>query len=450
MKRTRREFIKTSAVVGGVVSIAGPWHFSNMTDGRAAEAASPRMETFTEWLKADRSARKRGLELCLQRIRELDPTIHAWATVQPERPTGDGPLAEIPFGVKDIIEARGMATEYGSPLYKGRIGTADAAIVRGLRSRGAVLLGKTVTTAFAYRTPGPTRNPRDPAHTPGGSSSGSAAAVAAGMVPFTVGEQTRGSMIRPASYCGVTGFKPTFDLLPTEGMLPFAKSLDTLGLYTHTAQDMLALWGALGHPAEGDVAQFAFAAPEPIPECEPEMANAFRQALALLRKSEVVVKSIDIAGFLKKIDEAGDTEMFYEGARYHEARLKEFGSRLDEPLANLVRDGLKIPAEKYDGAKKFLADSRIRFAEIFKSTPVILTPAATGPAPLGLSTTGDPRMNAPWTALGTPAISVPMPMASGMPLGLQLTADRGHDSLLLHAAVQLQQRFSAGPKISPA
>jgi len=342
-----------------------------------------------------------------------------------------------------------MATEYGSPLYKGRLGSADAAIIRAMRSRGAILLGKTVTTAFAYRTPGPTRNPRNLEHTPGGSSSGSAAAVAAGMVPFTIGEQTRGSMIRPASYCGVTGFKPTFDLLPTEGMLPVSKSLDTLGLFTHTPADMLALWKALGYPTGREV-QFAFGAPDPIPDCEPEMANAFRQSLSLLRRSGVSIMTVDISAMLKKLDEANDVEMFYEGARYHEARLKEFGGRLDQPLANLVREGLKISAEHYEEAKRYLADSRLRLAEIFKSTPVILTPAATGPAPLGLSNTGDPRMNAPWTALGTPAISIPMPVAGGLPLGLQLTADLGQDSRVLQAALLLHQRFNAGPKILPA
>src|ERR1700693_4991215 len=407
------------------------------------------METFTEWLRADRDTRKRGVELCLKRIRELEPSIHAWVQVQPERPTADGPLSEIPFGAKDIIETQGMATEYGSPLYKGRLGSADAAIIREMRSRGAILLGKTVTTAFAYRTPGLTRNPRNLEHTPGGSSSGSAAAVAAGMVPFTIGEQTRGSMIRPASYCDVTGFKPTYDLLPTEGMLPVSKSLDTLGLFTHTPADMLALWKALGHPSGSDE-QFAFGAPEPIPECEPEMANAFRQALSLLRRSGVTIKTVDISAFLKKLDEANDVEMFYEGARFHEARLKEFGDRLDQPLADLIRDGLEIPTDKYDEAKRYISDSRAQMTEIFKSTPVILTPAATGPAPLGLSSTGDPRMNAPWTALGTPAVSIPMPIASGLPLGLQLTADLGQDSRVLESALLLYQRLNSEPEIKPA
>jgi Asp-tRNA(Asn)/Glu-tRNA(Gln) amidotransferase A subunit family amidase len=445
MKFTRRDFIKTSAAAGAGAGIS---EFAALSGGSLSAADAPRLETFSDWLRADRETRKRGLELCLQRIRELEPSIHAWVTVQPERPTADGPLSEIPFGVKDIVETQNMATEYGSPLYKGRLGTKDAAIIREMRSRGAILLGKTVTTAFAYRTPGPTRNPRNLDHTPGGSSSGSAAAVAAGMVPFTIGEQTRGSMIRPASYCGITGFKPTHDLLPMEGVLPFAKSEDTLGLYTHTAADMIALWKALGHP-EGGEEQFSFGAPEPIPECEPEMANGFWQSISLLRHAGVSIKTIDISGLLKKLEAANDLITIYEGARFHEARLKEFGDRLDQPVATVVREGLKIPAQRYDEATKFVSDSRVRMAEIFKSTPVILTPAATGPAPFGLSTTGDPAMNAPWTALGTPAISIPMPVGNGLPLGLQMTADLGQDSRLLRAAIQLQSRFKAGPKISP-
>ena len=438
MKYTRRDFIQTSAGLGA----GGVLTFSALRPGRAAAAEGPRLETFSDWIRADRDTRKRGLEQCLQRIRDLDPTIQAWVQVKPERSTADGPLSDIPFGVKDIVETKGMATEYGSPLYKGRVGTADAAIVRQMRSRGAILLGKTVTTAFAYRTPGPTRNPRNLDHTPGGSSSGSAAAVAAGMVPFTIGEQTRGSMIRPASYCGVTGFKPTFDLLPMEGVLPFAKSLDTLGLYTHTPADMIALWKALGHSA-GRAEQFVFGAPDPIPECDPEMATAFRRALSTLRDSGIRVNAIDIAGTLKTLEEANTLEMFYEGARFHEARLKEFGDRLDQEVADLVRDGVKITAEEYNETKRFVATTRVRFAEIFKSTPVILTPAATGPAPLGLSTTGDGRMNAPWGTLGTPAISVPMPVGDGLPLGLQITADLGQDARALQAALLIHDTFTA-------
>jgi len=439
MNKTRRDFIKAGIAFGAAAGV------SNLM-ARQRSAQPSHLETFSDWIRADRDARKRGLEQCLERIRTLDPMIHAWVQVQPEQPTGDGPLSGIPFGVKDIIETRGMATEYGSPVYKGRVGTMDAAIVREMRSRGAILVGKTVTTAFAYRTPGPTRNPRNLDHTPGGSSSGSAAAVAAGMVPFTIGEQTRGSMIRPASFCGITGFKPTHDLLSMEGVLPLAKSLDTLGLYTHTPQDMIALWKALGRSA-GAEENFTFAVPDPLPECEPEMAKAFPQAIALLRRSGITIKTVDIAARLKDLSDASDLIQAYEGARYHEVRLKEFGDRLDQPLAELIRDGLKIPVERYNTIKQLVADNRQRFAEIFKSAPVILTPAAPGQAPLGLSTTGDPRMNAPWTAMGNPALSIPMPLASGLPLGLQLTADLGQDSRVLQAGLVLHQRFSAGPKI---
>jgi len=442
MTPARRTFLKSSAALAAAWIAGVP----RLTAGSAGAVESPGMQTFTEWLRADREARKRGLEACLKRIQDLEPSIHAWVQVQPEQPTGDGPLAGIPFGVKDIVETKGMATEYGSPLYKGRLGTEDGAIIRDLRGRGAVLVGKTVTTAFAYRTPGPTRNPRNLEHTPGGSSSGSAAAVAAGMVPFTIGEQTRGSMIRPASFCGVTGFKPTHDLLPMEGVLILSQSLDTLGLFTHTPADMIALWGAMGRPT-GSPEQFSFGVAEPIPACDPDMADAFRQTVALLRKSGLDIKPVDIAETLHKLDQANDVEMFYEGARANQARLQEFGDRLDKPLAELVREGLEISDQKYQDAKKFLADSRAKFREMFKSTPVMLTPAAPGAAPLGLSTTGDPRMNAPWTALGNPAINVPMPV-TGLPLGLQLTADIDQDARLLQAALRVHERLAAGPKIT--
>src|SRR5687767_1653234 len=193
-----------------------------------------RLETFTQWLQASPDARRAALAAAVERIRTMDPSIRAWVQVAPQRPTGSGPLDEIPFGAKDIMETRGLATEYGSPIYKGRIGTHDAAIVTSLRQRGAVLMGKTHTTAFAHREPAPTRNPRNLEHTPGGSSSGSAAAVAAGMVPFALGTQTRGSVLRPASFCGITGFKASYGLLSLDGVLPFSTSLDTLGFFTHT------------------------------------------------------------------------------------------------------------------------------------------------------------------------------------------------------------------------
>ena len=367
----------------------------------------------------------------------MDPAIQAWVQVKPERPTGNGKLSEIPVGVKDIIETKGLATEYGSSIYKGRIGTADAAIVRELRRRGAIVIGKTHTAAFAYRTPPPTRIPRDLAHTPGGSSSGSAAAVAAGMVPVALGTQTGGSVLRPASYCGVTGFKVSYGLLPMEGVLTFAKSLDTLGFFTHAPADMLALWESLGYqPAPAE--EFTLGSPEPPPEVEPAMATAFQGALTRLRRAGASIRSVDIAEMLNKLSEVNDLVMFYEGARAHQQRFSEYGSRLGD-LADLVRRGLEIPEAQYNDARRYVEECKVKMTELFKATPVILVPAATGPAPVGLASTGDARMNRPWTTLGTPAISIPMPVANGLPLGLQLTADHGQDARLLRTAVRLHR-----------
>jgi Asp-tRNA(Asn)/Glu-tRNA(Gln) amidotransferase A subunit family amidase len=426
-----------------------------------------------EWLAASRDERERMLQSCLEVIRELDPAIHAWVQVQPEMPPGDGPLSGIPFGVKDIIETRGLATEYGSPIYRGRIGVDDAAVVRELRQRGGVMVGKTQTTAFAYRTPAPTRNPHNLEHTPGGSSSGSAAAVAAGMVPLALGTQTQGSVLRPASFCGIAGFKPTYGHMPMEGVLPFAKSLDTLGFFTATAVDMLALWHALGYeggsaalgtskgggtrptlgvrqetsvgrvrptfvdPRSADPPNVPLGLPDPIPDVEAEMASAFRSAIARLRTAGISIHPVSLGEMLTKLNEASRVIMAYEAARFHERRFNEHGSKLAD-LADLIREGLKIDTRDYEEGRRFVSECRDRVAEIYRTTPVILVPSATGPAPFSLASTGDPRMNGPWTALGTPAISIPMGASNGLPLGLQLTADRGDDARLLRTAVQVE------------
>jgi Asp-tRNA(Asn)/Glu-tRNA(Gln) amidotransferase A subunit family amidase len=407
--------------------------------GPASMNAQPQtraLETVTQWLEAPTSSRSLALHTCLDRIRDLDPSIHAWVQVSPEKGSARGRLAGIPYGVKDIVETKGLATEYGSPIYKGRIGTTDAAIIREMRKHGALLLGKTQTTAFAYSTPAPTRNPRNLEYTPGGSSSGSAAAVAANMVPFTIGEQTRGSVLRPASFCGVTGFKPTFDLLPMQGVLPLSKSLDTLGFFTHTPADMLSLWDALGHSV-GRAEDFDLGVPQPMQNVEPAMAAAFESAVRRLSSAGLTIRPLDIAGTLARLADANLTVMLYEGARFHKERYQKYGERLAD-LADLVRQGLQISVDHYDETRRYIDSCRNQFVELFKRTPVILTPAAMGPAPLGLASTGDPTMNAPWTALGTPAISIPMPVGKALPLGLQLTAASGDDARLLRTAVRLQ------------
>jgi Asp-tRNA(Asn)/Glu-tRNA(Gln) amidotransferase A subunit family amidase len=390
-----------------------------------------------DWLDADHGRRQTELSACLQRIKSADSTIRAWVEVLPQPVIGRGALADIPFGVKDIIETRGLSTAYGSPVYAGRRGSTNAAIVELLRRRGGLLLGKTHTTAFAYRDPAPTVNPRDPGHTPGGSSSGSAAAVAAGMVPFAIGTQTTGSVLRPASYCGVTGFKPTYGLLSTAGVLPYAPSFDTIGFFTHTASDMLSLWAAIGQPTGRDD-NLVLGAPDPLPELEPEMTAALQKAVDTIRKAGVHVRSVDLSPMLVELANAQRVVAVYEGARVHKERFAKYGDQLGQ-VAVMTREGLQIDDARYSGAKALIAKARSQLIEWYASTPVMMVPAATGPAPKGLGYTGDPRMNGPWTAVGTPAISIPMAVGDALPLGLQLTAAPGDDARLLRTAVRISR-----------
>jgi Asp-tRNA(Asn)/Glu-tRNA(Gln) amidotransferase A subunit family amidase len=401
-----------------------------------------RLGRLTDWLAAAPSERALAVRACLERIRALDPQLHAWVQVTDPQAVSAGSLCGIPFGVKDTVETRGLRTEYGSAIYRGRMGTADGAIVRMLRDAGAILLGKTVTTPFAYRTPAGTRNPRNPSHTPGGSSSGSAAAVAADMVPFTVGEQTLGSILRPASYCGVTGFKPSYGLLSTEGMLPLAPSLDTLGFFTQTPADMLALWSALGQGA-GRTGELIVGVPDFA--VEPPMRAAFQHVLTMLREAGIEARTVDLAPLLTQVAAAAHTVLCYEAAEVHRRHLLEHEEELGT-LGEVVRAGMQTDPESYHAALQSLESYRGQAAEVFEATPLVFTPAATGPAPAGLGSTGDPRMNAPWTALGTPAVSIPMPVANALPLGLQITAAFGQDARLLRAAVQVASILEAAPR----
>jgi Asp-tRNA(Asn)/Glu-tRNA(Gln) amidotransferase A subunit family amidase len=420
---TRRSFILGSLGAGLLPTKPGP------------------LVTLSDWLNADRTRRRAELPACLERISATDSSIHAWVQVLPQPGSGHGVLADIPFGVKDVIETKGLATEYGSPIYAGRKGTTDAAIVQSLRRRGGVLMGKTHTAAFAYRDPPPTANPRDTTRTPGGSSSGSAAAVAAGMVPLAVGTQTSGSTIRPASYCGITGFKPSYGRLATSGVLLYAKSLDTLGFFTHSAADMLSLWDSLGESTGRDE-DVSIATPSPLPEVEPEMAAAFQRTLELLRKGGVQIQTIALASLLTALADAQHVVAIYEGARAHQQRFMRYGEQLGQ-VANMVREGLQISVDRYSDAKRVIAQCRSQLLRLYASTPVILVPAATGPAPKGLNYTGDSSMNTPWTAAGTPAISIPMPVGDGLPLGLQLTAAPGDDARVLRQALRLSRLFGS-------
>jgi Asp-tRNA(Asn)/Glu-tRNA(Gln) amidotransferase A subunit family amidase len=378
-----------------------------------------------------------AVQRCLRRIRERESDIRAWVEVAPQEPLGSGPLDGLPFGAKDIFETRGLLTGYGSPLFAGRRGHSDAALVIMLRRKGAVLLGKTQTTAFAYFDPAPTRNPRNLSHTPGGSSSGSAAAVADGMAEFALGTQTQGSVIRPASYCGVVGFKPTHGLLPMDGVLPFAPSLDTAGLFTRTAGEMSQLWAAMGFEiGAGDAAPMAAL---PLPDdIEEPMKRCFLECMARLGVNWVQPPVSPVALF-ESVRCIND----YEGARTHRNLYAKHGAGIGAKLAELIERGLHTPVSDYRNALDHLAAARLEMEDFFAAHPVLLWPAAPGPAPEGLASTGSPRMNGAFTGLGVPAITVPMPVGERLPLGLQLVARKNGEALLLDTASLVENVLSS-------
>lgn len=376
---------------------------------------------------------------CLETIRRREAALQAWVVVAPQAAAGNGPLHGVPVGIKDIYDVRGMATRHGSPVFRNApVAEKDAALTQLLREKGAIIVGKTHTTAFAYFDSAPTRNPLNPAHTPGGSSSGSAAAVSAGMTPFATGSQTQGSVIRPASFCGCVGFKPTHGLLPLEGCLRFAETLDTAGFFARSVKDMRWLWEAIGYakPARWTKPRIAAFPVEEV--VTPEMRRRFEETVAQLgvRTIEPPERFTSLFQVVKLIQDT-------EGARNLRAIYEQHGQRVGVKLAEMIERGLQTPEATYRDGLAMLRAAREEMKAIFAEWDVILTPAALGAAPEGFATTGDPRLNAPWTGLGTPALSVPMTVgARELPLGLQLAAAPGADSELLSAGVEIEAALS--------
>jgi Asp-tRNA(Asn)/Glu-tRNA(Gln) amidotransferase A subunit family amidase len=366
-----------------------------------------------------------SLDECLRRIQALDPELRCWSEVSPREPLGEGPLSGMPFGVKDIFATAGLSFECGSPVFAGRRADEDAWLVRRLRELGGIAVGKTHTTAFAYFDPAPTVNPHNHVHTPGGSSSGSAAAVAAGMVPMALGSQTQGSVCRPASFCGVAGFKPTFGLIPLDGVMPFAPTLDTAGFFTATGADMAELWRRMGYETGAPTAPRIAAFPIPA-----EVEEPMRRAITALN-----LPTVDPPDSFVTLWQAVTLVQAYEGAHTHEESYRRHGTLVGAKLAGLIERGLATPREEYQAALGHIARAKRDIAQVFQQYDIIVTPAALGPAPATLATTGDPRMNSPWTGLSCPAISIPLPVPLGeLPLGCQLSAAPGRDALLLHVA----------------
>ena len=408
------------------------------------------------------------VEACLARIREVDADVQAWAFLDPGhalaqaraadewrasgRPTG--PLHGVPVGVKDIIDTGDMPTEIGSPIYAGRTPSRDAAVVSMLRSAGAIVMGKTVTTEFAYYAPGKTRNPHDAAHTPGGSSSGSAAAVAAGMVPLALGSQTNGSVIRPASFCGVYGFKPSYGLIPRQGVLTTSATLDHVGVFARSVEDLALLTEALcGHdptdpatrplpaPPLRRVAdeeppvppRLAFVTGPTWPEAEPTTREAFAELGRPLGERRLVAVELPPI-FGEGI--AAHRRIWTAELAFHLDREHRHGrDRLSARLLELIEEGRATTAPDYQKALAVRERCRRALSELLERFDALVTPAAPGEAPRGLAATGSPAFCTLWSLTGAPAVSLPiMQGPSGLPLGCQLVGAEGDDARLLRTA----------------
>jgi len=418
------------------------------------------------------------VEACLVRVRETDTQVQAWAFLDPDhalaqaRAADDlkrqglpiGPLHGVPVGVKDIFDTADMPTEYGSVLYAGRTPSRDSAAVAMLRAAGAVIIGKTVTTEFATQAPGKTRNPHDPDHTPGGSSSGSAAAVAAGMVPLAIGSQTNGSVIRPAAFCGVLGFKPTHGLIPRHGMLTLSRTLDHVGLFARTVHDLALLAGQLvGYDGRDPDTRpraripFAEVAAEepPLPpmlafvktphweRADGETKEAFGELIEHLGDR---VEEVELFPSAAEAWQWHQTIMEAEMAANLEREWKEGRDRLSGSLRAQLERGREVRAVDYQRAVARIPRIYESFVELFEQRyDAILTPAASGTAPKDLASTGDPSFCTLWTLCGMPAVSLPLLQGTnGLPLGVQLVGPRDGDARLLRTARWLAAAVGAG------
>jgi Asp-tRNA(Asn)/Glu-tRNA(Gln) amidotransferase A subunit family amidase len=438
--------------------------------------------TLTEAAADIREGRIASAELmadCLQRIAEIDGAVQAWAFLDRDhamrqakaadahRKQGKalGPLHGVPIGIKDIFDTSDMPTELGSPLWAGRTPRRDAAAVARLRSAGAVIIGKTVTTEYAYFHPGKTRNPHDRERTPGGSSSGSAAAVAANMVPGAIGSQTNGSVIRPAAFCGVVGFKPTHGLIPRSGALLLSRTLDHVGVFARTVEDVALLAQTLAGFDEEDPDTRAIAPPPFVsvaasePPLPPRLAfvrsPAWKHAEPVTREafSELVdalgatVEEVELgASFTRAID-LHQTIMDVEMAHNLHRDYEKGGDQLSSKLRQLIERGRGYPAVDYLAAIAGIAPLNHALEEIFNEFDGVVTPAAPGEAPHGLESTGNPIFCTIWTYLGTPAVTLPLVQSeNGMPLGVQLVASRNNDARLLRTARWVVKTVGGGAR----
>jgi len=398
---------------------------------------------------------------CIARIEARDDVVKAWVNFKPElalaqahaldRGQRRGPLHGVPVGIKDIIDTFDMPTEMGSPIYRGHRPPADASCVALLRRSGAVILGKTVTCEFAGMAPGATTNPHNAAHTPGGSSSGSAAAVADHMVPAALGTQTGGSVLRPSSYCGIFGFKPTYNTFNKMGVWPAADSIDTIGLHARSIDDLELLTAALRMqvppPARkpNSVPRIGLCRTEIWDTAQQETKTAVEDAAAALGKAGATVSEITLPPAFKGMHGvARSTINFVERAACMAFLWDNRRDALSPQMRRYVEGGEKITREEYVEAFRRLDECRALLSSIFDKVDALLVPCVPGEAPKGLEFTGDANMQAIWTALHTPAITLPTHRGpANLPVGIQIVGQRYEDDHLLACARWIWEKIGA-------
>jgi len=391
-----------------------------------------------------------ALKESLSAIDAQEKTIGAFVNrAKNPRAQDQGPLRGIAVGIKDIIDTSDMPTEMGSVIYRGHQPRADAPVVMLLKQAGATIAGKTTTTAFAANDPTPTLNPRNHGHTPGGSSSGSAAAVGAGMIPLAVGTQTGGSVIRPASFCGVAAIKPSYRLLPTVGVKCFSWALDTVGLFAADVESVALALSAMTH--RGELLAPAMSAPrigvvtqDFAGQPEAAGADALQAAAQAAAKAGASVRELKMPDIVAEAWRIHPTVQEYEA---HQAFAWEYGQNYDA-MPPLLRGRLDesrgIKAADYDAARGVAKRARRALSDILQEVDVLLALSAPGAAPKGLASTGDPRFNRLWTLMGTPCVNVPATIADGgLPIGVQVIADYGDDAKALAAARFLERALKS-------
>ncbi len=384
------------------------------------------------------------------RFERLRQEAEALAARAP-RPEVRPPLWGIPVGVKDIFHAAGFVTRAGSRLPPEALQGQEAESVVTLKNAGALIMGKTVSTEFAYFGPGPTRNPHNPEHTPGGSSSGSAAAVAAGLCPLALGTQTIGSIIRPASFCGVVGYKPSYDRISRAGVIPLSPSLDHVGVFTTDVAGAALAASVLCRDWNSERLQRkpVFGIPEGpyLERASEEGLTHFRALCRRLREAEYLIKPVNAMPDFSAIRERHLLITAAEAARVHADWFPRFHELYHPKTAELIRHGQSIADEQLHEALKGREALRTELTRLMDDYGIDLwiSPAAPGSAPKGLESTGDPVMNLPWTHAGLPALNLPAGRnADGLPLGLQLAAHWYADEILLAWAVEIERAITGG------